>query len=189
MPPFVRPFGEIEAGMFKRLFLGSPQRELGEALYAACVSQAREPAFYRAYGAPDTVEGRFELYTLHVVLLIERLGVGGEAGKAASQGLFDVYVKALDHALREMGVGDLSVGRKMRKLGEALYGRMKNYQSAIAALPDAGPLRDLLTRTVYAEAAAEQAPALADYVTAQRERLAGQPLEDLLQGRVAWGTT
>ena len=172
--------------MLNRLFRSNPSREAGGALYAAVVEQSRSPALYEAFGAPDTVEGRFEIYTLHVVLLLDRLNAPGEAAKAVSQALFDTYVKALDHALREMGVGDLSVGKKMRKLGEAFFGRVKSYHAAFAALPEPTPLRDLLTRTVYAEGDAARAPALGDYVAAQRAHLAGQPLERFLEGRVAW---
>jgi len=173
--------------MLNRLFRPRPEREVGRALYARVVDQSREPGLYGALGAPDTVEGRFEVYTLHVVLLLDRLNRLGPQAKAVSQALFDTYVKALDHALRELGVGDLSVGRKMRRLGEAFFGRVKSYQAAFAALPDEQPLRDLLTRTVYAEAAVDRAPALAAYVLAQRERLAGQALEAYLQGAFAWG--
>jgi cytochrome b pre-mRNA-processing protein 3 len=82
-------------------------------------------------------------------------------------------------------VGDLSVGKKMRRLGEALYGRMKNYRAAFADLPEQGPLRDLLTRTVYADAD-HDAGALVHYAAAQRARLAAQPLEALLTGPVDW---
>ena len=172
--------------MLNRLFRPHPSRGAGAALYAAVVEQSRAPAFYAALNVPDTVEGRFEVYNLHVVLLLDRLNAPGEAAKAVSQALFDTYVKALDHALREMGVGDLSVGKKMRKLGEAFFGRVKSSHAAFTALPDRGPLRDLLTRTVYAETDAACAPALADYVVAQREHLAGQPLEAILEGRVLW---
>jgi cytochrome b pre-mRNA-processing protein 3 len=172
--------------MLNRLFRQSPAREAGEALYAACVRQSRAPALYETYATPDTVEGRFELYTLHVVLALERLAGGEAAAKAVSQALFDTYVKALDHALREMGVGDLSVGKKMRRLGEALYGRMKNYQAAYAALPETGPLRDLLTRTVYAGADTPQAEAMAGYAIAQRQHVMAQPAEALVRGELDW---
>jgi cytochrome b pre-mRNA-processing protein 3 len=172
--------------MLNRLFRGGPARAQGEALYAALVRQARSPAFYQELGVPDTAEGRFEIYTLHLVLLLDRLASEGAAAKDVSQALFDIYVKSLDDALREMGVGDLSVGKKMRRLGEALYGRMKNYQAAFAELPQAEPLRDLLTRTVYAESAAGAAQALAAYVAAQREGLAAVALDALLDGRIGW---
>jgi len=85
---------------------------------------------------------------------------GDEAAGEVSQALFDTYVKALDSALREMGVGDLSVGRKMRKLGEAFYGRGKSYEAAFAALPDEAPLCALIARTVYAEVDEGHAPRL-----------------------------
>ena len=78
-----------------------------------------------------------------------------------------------------MGVGDLSVGKKMRKLGEAFYGRVKSYEAALASLPDEGPLGALITRTAPAEA-------LVAYVMRQRQALADQPLEGILAGEVEW---
>jgi len=170
-----------------RLFRSEkPAQAAGKALYAAVVSQARRPDLYADLGAPDTVEGRFELYTLHVVLLLDRFRRQGTQAAETSQALFDTYVGALDDALREMGVGDLSVGKKMRKLGEAFYGRVKSYEAAFADLPDAGALQALLGRTVYAGGDAGQASRLSAYVLAEREGLAAQPLERLLEGRVAW---
>jgi cytochrome b pre-mRNA-processing protein 3 len=171
--------------MLNRLFRPRPAQVAGRALYTAAVAQARTPALYAALGAPDTTEGRFELYSLHVVLLIDRLQGEGEGAAEVNQALFDAYVKSLDDALREMGVGDLSVGKKMRKLGEAFFGRAKNYQAAFAALPDRGPLEALLSRTVYAEAP-PRAAELADYVLAQRAALADQPAERVLAGQVEW---
>lgn len=172
--------------LLERLFRSRPARETGRALYAGAVAQSRKPELYETLGAPDTPEGRFEIYSLHVVLLLDRLrGCGDEAGEV-SQSLFDTYVKSLDHALRELGVGDLSVGRKMRRLGEAFYGRCKSYDAAFAALPDAGPLEALLVRTVYADADASPARGLAAYVIGQRKALADQPLETLLAGQADW---
>lgn len=169
-----------------RLFRPRPTRLVGRALYAAAVDQSRLPELYGEFGAPDTVEGRFEIYTLHVVLLLDRLGGQGPHAEEVSQELFDTYVKALDHALREMGVGDLSVGKKMRKLGEAFYGRGKSYQQAFARLPDSAELEALLRRTVYAEAQVPRASELAAYVARQRAALAAQPLDALVRGEVVW---
>src|SRR5678815_3207519 len=107
--------------MLKRLFKPRPAQAAGEALYASTVAQARTPALYAELGAPDTREGRFEIYSLHVYLLLERLKDQGPQAADTGQALFDAYVSALDNALREMGVGDLSVGKRMRKLGEAFY--------------------------------------------------------------------
>ena len=172
--------------LLDRLFRPRPAKAVGRALYAQVVEQAREPALYERLGAPDTVEGRFELYTLHLVLVLDRLRGGGERAAETSQVLFDTYLKGLDDALREMGVGDLSVGKKMRRLGEAFYGRGKSYETAIAALPDTGPLTALLARTVYEGGDAGRAADLTAYMLAQRQALAATPLEGLLAGEVGW---
>ena len=132
------------------------------------------------------MEGRFEIYSLHVVLLLDRLKGQGVQAAETAQSLFDSYVSQLDHALRELGVGDLSVGKKMRRLGEAFYGRVKSYEQAFAELPaSAAGLEALLARTVYAADETEPGP-LAAYVLAQRQFLAGQPLTALLAGQVSW---
>src|SRR5689334_16549162 len=102
--------------MLQRLFRPRPTREMGKALYQSAVAQARSPELYARLGVPDTVEGRFEAYSLHVILLIDRLYREGEQAAETSQALFDAFTTSLDSALREMGVGDLSVGKKMRKL-------------------------------------------------------------------------
>lgn len=171
--------------MLKSLFKPKPAQIAGRALYARVVEQSRSPGLYRDLGAPDTVEGRFEVYSLHVVLLLERLRGHGQTAADVSQALFDAYVKGLDDALREMGVNDVSVGKKMRKLGEAFYGRGKNYQAALDALPDRQPLEAVLARTVYA-GVEDRSAELADYVLAQRETLAGNALERLCEGAVDW---
>jgi len=172
--------------MLKRLFKPRPAQAAGRALYAQIVTQSRTPGLYADLDAPDTVEGRFELYSLHVYLLLERLkGQGDQAGETA-QTLFDTYLSALDHSLREMGVGDLSVGKKMRKLGEAFYGRVGSLEDALSALPDTTDLTAMLERTVYEGADAAKAPDLAAYVLKQRDALRAQPLERLCAGDVAW---
>ena len=101
----------------------------------------------------------------------------------AVEAAFDAYLSGLDIALREIGVGDLSVGKKMKKLGRAFYGRVKAYETALdGGNPDA--LRALLDRTVFE---GEGTPdALADYVAATDKVLAGNPLEALLAGQVNW---
>ena len=172
--------------LLQRLFARRPAQSQGRALYDAAAGQARRPEFYRALGAADTVEGRFELYSLHVALLLIRLKGQGQIAAATAQDLFDVYVSALDDALRELGVSDVKVGRKMRGLGEAFYARLKAYEDAIAALPDDAELRALLQRTALEEREGPQAEPLTDYVARAAAALSGQALEDLLDGRVVW---
>jgi cytochrome b pre-mRNA-processing protein 3 len=162
------------------------RRSAGRALYDSAVRQARAPALYARLGAPDTVEGRFEVLTLHVILLIERLRGEGGAAQASSQALFDTYVGDLDGALREMGVGDLSVGKRMRELGNAFYGRAAGYREAFEALPDEARLQDLIGRTILDGVAAADPVALAGYVTRCRDALRG--MTDILADEPAWPT-
>ena len=172
--------------MLKRLFKQRPAQVAGQALYAATVAQARNPALYVDYGAPDTPEGRFEVYSLHIYLVLQRLKEQGPQAAEVAQALFDTYLSALDNSLREMAVGDLAVGKRMRKLGEAFYGRVNAYEKAFAALPDRTELEALIARTVHAGAETPRPAPFADYVLAQRAALAGQPLEGLCAGEVAW---
>ena len=175
--------------MLKRLFKPRPARIAGQSLYARTVVQARSTTLYTELGVPDTAEGRFELYSLHVWLLLDRLAGQGAQAAETSQALFDTYVSALDNALREMGVGDLSVGKRMRKLGEAFFGRIRAYQAAMAGLPDTAPLQALLIRTAYAGIVSPKAGELAAYIVAQRHALSELPLERLYAGDVNWAVT
>jgi cytochrome b pre-mRNA-processing protein 3 len=130
-------------------------------LYGMIVAQARSPQFYRDYGVPDTVNGRFELIVLHLVLVLARLA-GTEGSRAFGQGLFDAFCRDMDDNLREMGVGDLAVPKEMRRMGEAFYGRWRAYETAIAEADDKA-LAAALERNIYG-GPSEQAPRLAGYV-------------------------
>ena len=121
--------------------------------------------------------------------MLDRLTGQGDQAAETSQALFDTYVSALDNALREMGVGDLSVGKRMRKLGEAFFGRIRAYQAAMAGLPDTAPLQALLIRTAYAGIGSPKASELAAYIVAQRRALLEAPLERLYSGDVDWAAT
>jgi cytochrome b pre-mRNA-processing protein 3 len=169
----------------RRLFRPGPARLSGQALYEAATRQARQPEFYSALGAPDSVEGRFELYSLHVVLLLHRLKDQGDEAAETAQALFDAYLSALDDALREMGVGDLAVAKKMRRLGEAFYGRAKAYDDLLAKA-DRAELAALIERTVLADAPGYGGAKLVDYVLASAAGLAGQPLAAILEARPTW---
>jgi cytochrome b pre-mRNA-processing protein 3 len=172
-----------EVPVFKSLFKPRPAILAGKALYASAVEQAREPALYADLGAPDTVLGRFELYTVHVALLVRRLKGEGEQAAETAQGLFDAYLNGLDVALREIGVGDLSVGKKMKKLGRAFYGRVTAYDEGLTA-GDSGAVAGLVSRTVF-DGKGDAGP-LANYIIEQAKALSVEPLEGLLAGKVNW---
>jgi cytochrome b pre-mRNA-processing protein 3 len=119
------------------------------------------------------------------VLILHRLKGQGPRAAETGQALFDDYLQGLDDSLREIGVGDLSVGKKMRKLGEAFYGRARNYDEALAAMPDAAPLKDVIARTVF-DGAQTPPDALTAYAVAVVDALRDQSLEEILEGRVQW---
>lgn len=172
--------------MLKKLLKPRPAVAAGRALYAATVPQARTPALYAELAAPDTPEGRFEVYGLHMYLLLARLKDQGEQAAETAQAAFDAFTSALDHSLREMAVGDLSVAKRIRKLAEAFYGRVKGYEAAVEDLPDTSALEALLGRTLYAGVEGAPVAAMAAYMLEKRARLAAQPLDRLLAGEVAW---
>ncbi len=160
--------------MIFQLFASRPTGSNIDALYGAIVAQARSPAFYLAYGVPDTVEGRFDFIVLHLVLLFRRLGHEPEPIRTLVQGVFDRFCRDMDHNLREMGVGDLAVPKEMRRLGEAFYGRAGVYERALDAGEADGHslLTSALTRNVFADAeASDNAWRLASYAVETMHRL------------------
>jgi cytochrome b pre-mRNA-processing protein 3 len=159
--------------MILRLFRRTPHDTIA-TLYGMIVAQARAPAFYRGYGVPDTVNGRLEMIMLHAVLLLGRLEEEGPALRALGQRLFDRFCLDVDDSLREMGVGDLAVPRKMRRVGAAFYARQAAYRAALAADGEA-VLAAALQRNVFAGAAPRQAAVrLAAYVREAQRQLAAQ---------------
>jgi cytochrome b pre-mRNA-processing protein 3 len=162
------------------------------ALYGTIVAQARSPAFYIAFGVEDTVEGRFELIVLHLVLVLNRLNQAAEEGRgrgaasAFGQHLFDVFCRDLDHNLREMGIGDLAVPRKMRSFGEAFYGRQAAYRAALAAA-DEVELEKVLTRNIFGVAGSDsRAARLARYAQAIVTGLDATEEAALVAGKVVF---
>ena len=136
--------------MFARLFKKDPMKARAAEVYDALVRAARKPGLYGPQGAPDTVDGRFDMITAHAILLFRRLRGEGEAAGELSQLVFDRMFDDFDAALREMGTGDLSVGKKIREMGEAFYGRAKAYEDALNA-GDEAALAAVIERNLFAE--------------------------------------
>jgi cytochrome b pre-mRNA-processing protein 3 len=141
-----------------------------EAIYGMIVTQAREPLFYRDLGVPDTVNGRFDLLVLHLWMVLQRLRPM-EGGSSLSQALFDRFCDDMDANLREMGVGDLTVPKRMQAFGEAFYGRVAAYDLASAAGEE--PLAQALRKNILNGAQIENARRLAIYVETAVAALAG----------------
>lgn len=149
---------------------GTPSRRTIETIYGTIVAQAREPLFYQALNVPDTVSARFDMVVLHLWLVLRRLRAV-DAGGALGQALFDQFCRDMDANLREMGVGDLTVPKRMKKFGEAFYGRTAAYDAAL----DEGrkALASALARNVLNSHDAARAAELADYVGAGIAELDG----------------
>jgi cytochrome b pre-mRNA-processing protein 3 len=151
------------------------------ALYGMIVAQARLPCFYRDYAIADTVNGRFDLIVLHLVLLLDRMAQ--EPGlKTIGQGVFDQFCQDMDHNLREMGVSDLKVPREMQRMGEAFYGRAHAYKTALAT--DGPLLIDAIARNIYGGSSQAAAPRLAAYMRQAVGDLAAQDAASLAGGEL-----
>ena len=163
-------------GWFRR----NPQPGTIAALYGAIVAQARNPSFYLGFGVPDTIDGRFDMILLHLALFCRRLASEGEAAGSLRQDVFDMFCRDMDDNLREMGLGDLSVPKKMQKMAAAFYGRLDAYDRALAAAGD-GELALALARNVLGEATpSASAHRLAAYVRAAARRLDDAPIAAMM---------
>ncbi|OPY97178.1 ubiquinol-cytochrome C chaperone [Bradyrhizobium sacchari] len=134
-----------------------------EAIYGMIVTQAREPIFYRDLGVPDTVNGRFDLLLLHLWLLLRRLRTV-QGATELSQALFDRFCEDMDDNLREMGVGDQAVPKRMRAFGEAFYGRVQAYDQAMEDVGEA--LAAAICKNILNGTGMDQARHLAAYARA-----------------------
>ncbi len=169
------------------LFRRNRQDDTIAVLYGTIVAQARSPSFYRAYGVPDTVNGRLEMILLHTFLFFRRVRGEAQAIRQVGQEAFDLFCDDMDGNLREMGVGDLTVPRHMRRIGEAFYGRAAAYEAALAA-GDEPALAESLMRNVFSGVPehATGARRLAAYMMETARRLAGQDSAGFAQGRISF---
>jgi cytochrome b pre-mRNA-processing protein 3 len=157
-----------------------PPRGTIETIYGMIVTQAREPLFYRDLGVPDTVYGRFDLLLMHLWLVLRRLK-SVEAGSALSQQLFDHFCNDMDDNLREMGVGDLTVPKRMQAFGEAFYGRTAAYDFGLAAGPEA--LAQAFCKNILNGEKRDKAGLLATYALRVMSELDATGKAALLQGQ------
>ena len=129
-------------------------REPAEALYQMALSTSRTPSFYLEYGAEDTIDGRFDVLCLCVSLVMYRLrkivrqqGDASQSAQDISQKLYDIMFADMDLTLREMGVGDLGVAKRVKIMSEAFAGRLAAYSSAFDEL-DASTLATAFARNI-----------------------------------------
>lgn len=158
------------------LFHRNRYRVQAHATYVSIVERAREPDFFLRLEVPDTLDGRFETIALHMFLVLNRLKAEHDATADFAQALFDAMFADLDRSLREMGATDIGVGRRVKDMAKALYGRIKAYDDGLAG--DDAVLADALKRNLYGtvQPKAETVAAMARYLRAQASALAGQPI-------------
>ncbi|MEM8628025.1 MAG: ubiquinol-cytochrome C chaperone family protein [Pseudomonadota bacterium] len=158
-----------------------------EQLYIDIVERARQPIFYADYGVSDSLSGRFEMIVLHMFAVLERLKTEGDEGQKFGQRLLEVFFSTLDGDLREMGVGDTSVPKKMQKAAEATYGRLQSYaQARMADTP--AELAQAFERNVFEPDVlrAPQPGALVTYLEELMGVLQCRSFDELQRGAINW---
>jgi cytochrome b pre-mRNA-processing protein 3 len=160
---------------------------LVEQQYAEITRAARSEVFYRSMGVPDTVMGRFEMVSIHLILYLRRTGLAGEAARGLAQDVVDAFFEDVDHSIRELGIGDMGVPKRMKKLAKMFYGRVKSYGQALNDA-DRQVLSEALARNIHPESG-DDAPAmqpLADWMIAAAQALQEVPEEILASGRLTF---
>lgn len=173
--------------MIMSLFRPKPKnanRKIVDSLYLSVVAAAREPVLYSDWGVPDTPLGRYESVGLHMILFLYRMRNAGAIAQELSRDVLDEFFKDVDHSIRELGVSDPGVPKRMKKLARMFYGRMENYWKALDE-HDAGALGDAVARNVAPNAPDSVARgAIADYMIRTVRVLADIPDGELLAGSV-----
>jgi cytochrome b pre-mRNA-processing protein 3 len=124
------------------------RKQAAAGLYQSARTQSRHPVFYANWGVADTMDGRFDVLSLHVALLMARLGQKGAQGRKLAQALFDTMFRDIEFTLRETGVGDLGVPKHMAKMMKAFNGRVHAYHQALKA-NDNVALETAIARNIY----------------------------------------
>ena len=165
--------------MLNLLRKSAARKDLGQSLERQLSDRARAPVFFVQLGVPDTMDGRFDLVALHAWLVLARLKQ--QALEEAAQALADALFVSFDEALREQGVSDMGIGRRMKAMADAFYGRCAAYGAAL----NASEMAQALARNVWRGAAVDdKARVLARYVESARATLAAS---DLRSGKLDFG--
>ncbi len=176
--------------ILSRIFGRKKDDAAAHQLYAILAEQARRPVFYRDGGVPDSLDGRFDMLALHLFLVLRRLSskLTSDGDDDLAQQLFDVMFGDMDRSLREMGVGDLTVGKRIRTMSEAFYGRVEAYENGLQASDNDSRLMAALERNLYRGNAPERAKLarMAAYMREVADSLAKQASDDFLAGKLSF---
>jgi cytochrome b pre-mRNA-processing protein 3 len=172
--------------MILNLFSSRKHNPVPQQLYGAVVAQARLPAFYRDFGIPDNVTGRFDMLALHLFLFSHRLSREADAvARQLSQDVFDEFTRELDDALRALGIGDTSVPKRKQAMVKGFYAQIDEFAPAIDA-GDWNLLAERLSGRFFGGGAKAEASLLAAYCRSACETLGRSGLSELLAGRLSW---
>ena len=168
---------------FARLFgTQTDPREQWRPLWHSIVEQAREPDWYRMCGVADTVEGRFDMVTLVLSLVLLRMERDEELAPHTAL-VTELFVEDMEGQLREAGIGDPTVGKKIGKLMSSMGGRLGSYRKALAD-EDRAALAEALKRNVTM-AQEDEAHALAERMIRLHKRLERTESDALRRGEIA----
>ena len=172
-----------------RLFKEPPTKAAANRLYAYAIEQARHPAFYLNSGVPDTPDGRFDMIALHVSLVLRRLRQDHQRTADLAQALFDLMFADMDQNLREMGVGDIGVGKRVKAMAQAFYGRLAVYESGVESTADDGELAAALRRNLYRKTSPreDQVAGVVDYMRREAAVLDRLDIEQVMAAEFRFG--
>ena len=174
--------------LLKKIFSFSKEKETAHKLYRVIVEQAREVAFYRDLGVADTFDGRFDMITLHMVLVMRRMKNDVDQTRELSQALFDFMFDDFDMNLREQGIGDMGVLARIKNLAKAFYGRLEAYDAGLSQQDDA-VLSAALERNLYMENEATEAnlATIVSYMKRESDRLEKMDISQIMEGVLSFG--
>jgi cytochrome b pre-mRNA-processing protein 3 len=162
------------------------RRKNAKELYQAALTQSRQAGFYANMGVADTMDGRFDMLCVHIILIVERLNGLGRDGAKLGQAVFDAMFKRMDLDLREMGIGDLGVPKHMKKMMKAFNGRRQAYYEAMEK-QDIIALENAVAKNIFRLPegdAPPQAKAMAGYILHARNGLMAATLQDFEAARI-----
>ncbi len=151
--------------------------------YEVLTTMARQPVFYTDYDVPDTVMGRFELLSVMMILFFRRTRSSTTSGQELAQEIVDAFFEDIDYSIRELGIGDNSVPKRMKKLAGMFYGRLESYATAMDG-NDRAALATALQRNIYpkGEQAAASMTALAGWMLTAEAHLAAVTEDQIATG-------
>jgi cytochrome b pre-mRNA-processing protein 3 len=161
-------------------------RQIVDDLYAAIVGESRQEALYTRFALPDTVMGRFEALSIHVFLFLARCRDDATL-KPVAQDLVDRFMVDIEDSIREIGIGDPSVPKRMRKLAGMFYERVHAYDPPLHAGDTAALAAALKRHALPPEAGADAAAGLAAYILTRKSDWDGVPTAEIMRGRLVRG--